>query len=290
VKRYVREPIGQVKLSELRPVHIQAVYRSMEERGLSSRTIRYTHAVLSNALSEAVSLEVLFRNPASAVSLPRKVRKEMKAMTSEEVGRFLGAVSETRRAAVFTFALATNMRPQEYLALRWSDIDMQKKSATVRRAIIWRQEKGGGWHFGEPKTSGSRRTIPLPRSMVTALAEHKRRQGEERLKLGPNWQNYDLVFPTSVGTPTNISSLTNKWFKPALVKAELPTTFRLYDLRHTHATMLLADGESPKVVAERLGNSTIVLTLNTYSHVLPDMQARAAERTEKALFAATATL
>lgn len=167
---------------------------------------------------------------------------------------------------------------------------MQKKSATVRRAIIWRQEKGGGWHFGEPKTSGSRRTIPLPRSMVTALAEHKRRQGEERLKLGPNWQNYDLVFPTSVGTPTNISSLTNKWFKPALVKAELPTTFRLYDLRHTHATMLLADGESPKVVAERLGNSTIVLTLNTYSHVLPDMQARAAERTEKALFAATATL
>ena len=92
------------------------------------------------------------------------------------------------------------------------------------------------------------------------------------------------MFTTSVGTPLNISGLTDKWFKPALVKAELPSSIRLYDLRHTHATMLLANGEHPKVAAERLGHSTIVLTLDTYSHVLPDMQEHAVERLEKSLF------
>ncbi len=120
--------------------------------------------------------------------------------------------------------------------------------------------------------------------MVSALTEHKRRQGEERLKLGRNWQNYDLVFPSSVGTPTNISTLTNKYFKPALIKAELSTAFRLYDLRHTFATMLLAAGESVKVVSEWLGHASIQLTLDTYCHVLPDMKERAVERIENVMF------
>ena len=93
-----------------------------------------------------------------------------------------------------------------------------------------------------------------------------------------------MVFPTSIGTPYTLSSLTNKWFKAALVKAEL-TGFNLYSLRHTHATLLLANGENVKVASERLGHSTVVLTLDTYSHVLPDMQQQAAERTEKLLFA-----
>ncbi len=119
--------------------------------------------------------------------------------------------------------------------------------------------------------------------MVKALAEHKRPKAEERLRAGSEWQDHGLVFTTSIGTPFNISSLTNKWFKPALVRAEL-SGFRLYDLRHTHATMLLSNGENPKVAAERLGHSTIVLTLDSYSHVLPDMQQQAAERIEKLLF------
>ena len=120
--------------------------------------------------------------------------------------------------------------------------------------------------------------------MVKALVEHKRRQGEERLKVGSEWQDNGLVFATLVGEPLNISNLTKTAFKSALVKAELPTTFRLYDLRHTHATLLLTNGENPKVAAERLGHSTIVLTLDTYSHVLPDMQQQAGERIENLLF------
>lgn len=118
---------------------------------------------------------------------------------------------------------------------------------------------------------------------MKALLEHKRQQGIERLRLGSDWQDHGLVFPTSIGTPYTLSSLTNNWFKPALVKAEL-AGFNLYSLRHTHATLLLANGENAKVASERLGHSTVVLTLDTYSHVLPDMQQQAAERIENLLF------
>lgn len=281
--RYVREPLGAVKLSDLRPIDIQKVYQSMQERELSPRVVRYTHAVLSSALKQAVRWDMLHRNPASAVDLPRMVRKEMKAMSPAEASRFLEAVGGTRQYALFNFALTTGMRPQEYLALKWSDIDLDKGSATVRRAIVWKREKGGGWAFAEPKTSRSRRTIPLPASTVKALLEHRRQQGIDRLRIGSDWQDHGLVFPTSIGTPYTLSSLTNKWFKPALVKAAL-AGFNLYSLRHTHATLLLANGENAKVASERLGHSTVVLTLDTYSHVLPDMQQQAAERIEMLLF------
>jgi len=281
--RYIREPLGAIKLADLRPIDIQKVYQSMQERGLGPRVVRYTHAVLSSALKQGVKWDMLHKNPASAVDLPRMVRKEMKAMTPAEASRFLEAVKGTRQYALFNFALTSGMRPQEYLALKWSDVDLERGLATVRRAIVWKREKGGGWAFAEPKTSRSRRTIPLPASTVKALSEHKRQQGIERLRLGSDWQDYGLVFPTSIGTPYTLSSLTNKWLKPALIKAEL-AGFNLYSLRHTHATLLLANGENAKVASERLGHSTIVLTLDTYSHVLPDMQQEAAERIETLLF------
>ena len=283
LKRYVRDPLGAIRLSDLRPVDIQRLYRSMQDNGLSPRVIRYTHAVLSSALKQAIKWEMIFRNPAAVVDLPRLARKEMRAMTPDEASAFLAAVSDTRMSALFIFALTTGMRPQEYLALKWSDIDLKKGTATVHRAIVWSQKKGIGWHFDEPKTSRSRRTIPLPASTMRALSEHRRRQGEERLRVGSEWQDHGLVFTTKFGSPIDIPTLTKQWYKPALVKAELPM-FRLYDLRHTHATLLLSNGENPKVASERLGHSTIVLTLDTYSHVLPDMQEEAAKRIEKALF------
>lgn len=281
LKRYVREPLGAIKLADLRAIDIQKVYQSMQERKLSPRVVRYTHAVLSSALKQAVKWDMLHRNPASAVDLPRMVRKEMRAMAPEEASRFLEVAKGTRQYALFNFALSTGMRPQEYLGLKWSDIDLERGTATVRRAIVWK--RGGGWDFAEPKTSQSRRTMPLPASTVKALSEHKRQQRIERLRIGSEWQDNGLVFPTTLGTPYTLSSLTNKSFKPALMKAEL-TGFNLYSLRHTHATLLLANGENAKVASERLGHSTIVLTLDTYSHVLPDMQQGAADRIETLLF------
>ena len=137
--------------------------------------------------------------------------------------------------------------------------------------------------FDEPKTPQSRRTLSLPASTVRALAEHKRRQGEERLRAGSEWQDYGLVFPASLGVPYSIPGLTKQAFKPALTRAGL-TGFNLYSLRHTAATLRFLNGESPKVVSEMLGHSTIVLTCDIYCDALPSLQRESADRIDELLF------
>jgi len=174
------------------------------------------------------------------------------------------------------------MRPEEYLALKWSDVELGRGVAIVRRALVWR--KGGGWYFDEPKTSRSRRTVPLPVSLVKSLAAHKRKQSEARLKVGSLYQNNDLIFATGEGSPHNSRNLTNRHFRPILKRAGLSLDFRLYDLRHSCATLLLSVGENPKVVSERLGHASIVLTLDTYSHVLPTMQEDASQKLKRIMF------
>jgi integrase len=283
ISRYVNEELGNRKLSDLRPLHIQKLYAEMQERELSARTVRYLHAVLSSALKQAVRWGMLTRNPAELINLPRQVRKEMKALSPKEATEFLKAAAKDRWGVLFAFALATGMRPEEYLGLQWKDLDLDKGFVMVRRAIIWRAI-GGGWHFGEPKTARSRRSIPLPASTQQALKEHRRTQAEERLKAGASYQQHDLVFATSEGSPLMPRNLKRRHFRPILKTAKLPDDFRLYDLRHSCATLLLAAGENPKVVSERLGHASITLTLDVYSHVLPTMQQAAAERLEKILY------
>ncbi len=155
--------------------------------------------------------------------------------------------------------------------------------ATIRRALT---KVGGKPGFKEPKTTGSRRSIPLPKSLAGALVEHRRRQSAQALALGPIYdRDLDLVFASEIGTPLDHRNLVRRHFKPAVRAAKLPPALRLYDLRHTHATTLLAEGVNPKVVAERLGHSSVRMTLDTYSHVLPGMQEEATELIEVALFA-----
>ena len=230
---------------------------------------------------------MLARNPCELVELPRHTRREMQAFSPEEAARFLKVAAEDSHGTLFVFALATGMRPEEYLALKCSDVDLQKGAATVQRALIWR--KGGEWYFGEPKTARSRHTVPLPASVLSALHEHKRRQGAERLKAGANYQNNELVFAMRDGRPILLRTLDRLHFKPTLKRAKLSESFRLHDLRHSCATLLLAANEHPKVVSERLGHANIILTLDTYSHVLPSMQQAASEKLESILFAKTGT-
>jgi integrase len=223
------------------------------------------------------------RNPADFVDLPRQARKEMKALSVEEVDRFMTAAAADRWHVLFAFALATGMRPGEYLGLQWKDVDLRAGTVKVQRSLV---REGKGWYFSEPKTARSRRTIPLPRTTVAMLADHKRQQAEERLAAGAGYANHDLVFATALGSPLGEQNLASRHFKPLLRAAGLPSDIRLYDLRHTCATMLMEAGENPKVVSERLGHATITLTLDTYSHVLPTMQREAASKLESLLFGA----
>ncbi|MBA3356441.1 MAG: site-specific integrase [Pyrinomonadaceae bacterium] len=282
LKRYIRPVIGKLKLSDVRPLDVQLIYTAMAERDLSPRTVRYTHAILSSALKQAVRWNMLARNPCEAVELPRMERKEMQALSPEEAGRFLANAKEDEYGALFAFALASGMRPEEYLALKWSDVDLEARSATVSRTLVWR--KGGGWFFGEPKTTRSRRTVPFPEPIAKALKTHKLKQAETKLRLGASYAPESLVFCTSEGKPLNLRNLTQRHFKPILKHAELPESFRLYDLRHTCATLLLGANEHPKIVSERLGHASITLTLDTYSHVLPSMQQGASDKLERILF------
>ena len=281
LSRYVRPALVNHKLANIRALDVQTLYSDLQKRGLSARTVRYTHAVLNSAFKQAVKWGLIAQNPASLVELPKKERKEMQYLSQEYAAKFLEAAASDRFGSYFHLAIVTGMRPSECLGLQWKDINFGTSMVTIQRALLWKRD--GIWYFGEPKTSKSRRSIPLTTSLVLALKEHKRKQAEERLKAGPKYQNLDLVFANVEGGPLMPHNLIVRHFKPILKKAELSESLRLYDLRHSCATLLLEAGENPKVVSERLGHSSVVMTLDTYTHVLPSMQKSASEKLKKML-------
>jgi len=276
LKLHVRPVLETVKLTKLRPLDFQSVIDGMAEKQLSPRTIRYAHTVASSAMKQAVRWRLLTGNAAAFVELPKSVSREMQYLSVEQAKIFLKQSAKDEYGIIFEVAIVTGMRPEEYLALQWEDINFQEKSVTVKRTLL-RKGKGGGWYFGEPKTKQSRRSIPLPDDLLTKLKEHKRLQLEYRFSEGEKYQNHNLVFATLSGSPISMRNLDRRHFKRILKGAKLPN-IRLYDLRHTCATLLLVAGEHPKVVSERLGHANIVLTLQTYTHVLPTMQKSATEK------------
>jgi integrase len=208
----------------------------------------------------------------------------MCVLSPPEVSRFRKAAADRARGFIFTFTLATGLRPGEVQGLQWKDCDLETGTIAVRRAVAWLSD---GWQFGEPKTPQSRRTIPLPSSIAEGLRQHRREQlafRRRQLARGRLGASLDLVFPSRTGEPLYGPNVSKRVLKPILADAELELRFRWYDCRHTCATLLLAAGENPKVVSERLGHATVAFTLDRYAHVLPGMQARASERLQALLF------
>lgn len=280
---YIRPHIGELKLADIKIMTVQKVYSEMQEKGFAPRTVRYAHAVFSMAMSKAVEWGNIAVNPCDYAELPRSSRKETKAFSPEQASQFLEFAKHNRHGLIFEFALITGMRPEEYLALQWKDIDFERCTATVQRAVVW--IKGSGYKFTETKTAKSRRTIPLPKSILPKLKEHKRQQTEHRFELGSHYENHNLVFANEIGKPHHYRNLTQRHYEKILKRAELDKHgFVLYSLRHSCATLLLSAGENPKVVAERLGHSSVKMTLDTYSHVLPDMQQSATDKLETMLY------
>jgi integrase len=286
LKRYVRESLGKKKLEHIKAIHLQELYSEMQEtRKLSPRVIRFTNTVLKSAFGYAVKQDILFKNPAKMVELPKLIKRELIIFTEDEAIRFLDASQKERLAALFSFLLATGCRPSEAIGLKWQDLSFDRNTVEIKRVVVW-QRNGGSWQFSIPKTAKSRRTIPLPVSLIKELKQHRVRQHKERLKLGSNWQDFDLIFPSQVGTPLTMGRITRVFQR---IKKDIKITkkIRLYDLRHTSASFLLQKNVNPKVVSERLGHSTVTLTLDVYSHVLPTMQQDATEHLEDMIFSKT---
>jgi len=288
-------PLATRRLSDLSSLDIQQLYTALVDDGLSATTVRQLHAVLHSALDQAVTWRMLTHNPAQAVALPKSDKEEMRCLSRDEVERFLAAArafpadpdlkkrrghdrtgQRDRWYVLWLVLLATGMRLGEALALRWADLDGDR--LRVRRSLVQPRGKGDSHRFKSTKNSKGR-PVGLDQDTLKALKTHRAVQAEERLAAGAEYADDDLIFATAKGTPVLSSNLWRRNFKPLAKVIGVPE-LRIHDLRHTHATLLLSGGIHPKVVQERLGHQSILVTLDLYSHVLPDMQESAVEALE----------
>lgn len=276
--------LGKVRIDKIDAKTIQEIYNKMISQGLSARSVRYVHSILVNCFQLAVKWRMIPENPASLCTddLPANKRVEMKYFTPEQAAIFMKEAQWTPLYPFFSLMIASGMRPGEALGLKWTDVDFEGKRVTVNRSLI-RFRKGGGWELKDTKT-GKGRTIPLPASTIKDLKEHKDKQNEEIIRALPGkYNNHYFVFAAENGEPLSDRNINQRHFKSILKRAKLPD-IRLYDLRHTCATLLLSAGENPKIVAERLGHKSITMTMDVYSHVIPTMQQAASDKLEGMLY------
>ena len=285
IRRQIVPKLGRVQLIQLQPYHLQDYYnqaladgRTDGKGGLSNRTVQYHHRIISEALSHAIKMGLLYRNVADAVDPPRPDRRRMATMAVEHVPRFLEAAQETPYYAVFYTALFTGMRLGELLGLRWDDVDLDMCSLSVVQALY---KRCGICNMIEPKTPHSRRRIALSPSLATTLRQHRAKQEAERVLVGKALTGAELVFSYPDGRPLDPGTVTHT-FARTLSKAGL-AHLRFHDLRHTHATLMLKAGVHPKIVQERLGHGSIAVTLDIYSHAVSGIQEAAAQRFDETL-------
>lgn len=248
----------------------------MIDRKLSARTIRYAHSVLRAAIRQAIRWQLLLADPTQGVQLPGTQRREMSVLTTEQARTFLKAASLSPQACLFAVALTTGMRPSEYLGLCWRDIDWDRGTVSIVRTI---HKHEGQWIFADTKRVRSRRIVKL-QEWVLELLRNLRSMADEDVVCAS--EVGDLIFTTVHGEPIREDYLAKRHFKPLLREAGLPN-IRLYDLRHTFATLALSLGVPAKVVSEQPGHASAAFTLDIYSHVLPHMQEEAVAKMEAAL-------
>lgn len=284
VETQIVPALGHIKLHKLHPTQIQEVYslwsrqgRRNGKGGLSAQTIVHHHRLLHRAMSQAVKWQLIARNIMDAVEPPAVEKCEMRALDESEVAALLEAANGSRLSAPVYVAAVSGMRRGELLGLKWADIDFESRQLAVRRSV---EQTRAGVRFKSPK-SRKARTIQLSTHALDALKKHRVAQGRTRLALGPAYTKLDLVFARDDGSIWE-PELFGKAFA-ALVKRAGLGHLRLHDLRHSCASILLKAGVNAKVVSERLGHSTIAITLDLYSHLLPGLQAEASEKIETSI-------
>lgn len=272
---YLVPSLGAVKVRTLRPEHVRLALASLANRGIAPSTVRKVRVILHAALQLAVRAELVGRNVADTVKPPRLARAELSPPTPAETVCFLATAEANGDPllAFFVLAVYTGCRPGELLALKWADVAWEAGRLHIRRNLTHVQGKRPA--LAEPKTSRGRRVLTLPPEPLATLRLHRARQAQDRLVLGPDYDDSDLVFCTRTGVPLLPRNVVRS-FKRLLTRAGLRTTIRLYDLRHANATAMLVAGVHPKVASERLGHAGVTLFMDTYSHLLPELETGAA--------------
>ncbi|MGE0128055.1 MAG: tyrosine-type recombinase/integrase [Blastocatellales bacterium] len=287
VNHYIRPALGKKLLARVTADDIQRLYGKLhKDDGLSRVTIRYIHTVFSMIFKLAVKRKKLIGSPMAGVEIPKEWKdseqedEEERAMTPEQVMKFLAAAEGTRFDNLFKLAFHVGCRPGELLALKWSDLDTGARTLRINQSVVFR--KAGDWYLKKPKTKLSRRTLPLTDALIEVLSAQRKRQLEARLKVGKLWTDHGFIFANEIGEPYPQWTLRDDW-KVILKAAELPLNFVPYTTRHTMASVLIANGTNVKAVSERLGHSNVAITLQTYTHVSQGMQAEVSEEIERLL-------
>lgn len=284
--------LGHLRLAKVRPLHIEAAEAEWLRRGnrrtnppspLSPRSVLHAHRCLHTAFERAVKWRLLAVNPVDSVDPPSVPQREGVTLTPDQAWDLLQAIEGTRYELPILIGLYCGLRPAEYLALRWRDIDLDRGELRVQQNVHRvrndrvTEHMGvsvAGFRFGPPKTHRSRRPVAIPRELVIALRNWRKVHAAQRLEAA-QWHELDLVFCDAAGLPYKLQSVEDEFHK-AVVGVGLPT-FRLYDLRHSMASLLLYSGRSLKLIAARLGHSSETLVLNTYGHLQPGEDREAAE-------------
>lgn len=256
--------VGHIRLADLTHENVQALIEALSV-SYSPRTVQYAHAVLRRALGQAVKWRYVSENVAKLVDPPRQIRVEIQPLTVEQAKMLLHHAWQTPLYALYAVALAVGLRRGEALGLMWSDFAPESKSLHIRRSVV---RVDGKLQIVSPKR-GSRRMVILPEPCVSALLTHQVRQKKRGIES-------EYIFCNRDGGPIEPRNLNRQFYR--LCEAAGLSGVRLHDLRHTCATLLLAQGVSPRVIMATLGHSSIQVTMNVYAHVMPAMQQEAAER------------
>jgi len=256
---HIKPHLGSVRLNQLSPMQVQGLYKIKLDSGLSPRTVVYIHTTLHKSLQQAVKWSLIPVNVVANVDKPKNRSKEVKPLDEEQVRRLLEAAGGNPLESLYLIAVTTGLRQGELLGLKWSDVDLEGGILKVRRTVY-------NGVINPPKTKKGKRSVTLTKRAIRSLENHPR--------------ECEWIFCTKTSTPISCHNLHNRSWKPLLRKAGLPIDTRFHDLRHTAATLLLTKGVHPKIVQEMLGHSSISITLDTYSHVLPNMQEKAVEAME----------
>jgi len=278
--------LGAIPLAKLKPEQISEAYakalasgRRKGNGGLSPRTVRQMHAIVKSALAQAVKWELLVRNPAAAVRGPKVGRAAMQTYDLAQTAELIELARGRRIFIPTLLAVLGGLRRGEIAALRWRHLDLSGAQLAVVQSA---EQTTTGVRYKEPK-SGRGRTIALSATLLTELRAHRVRQARELLQVGKRLSDDDFVVTQADGSSLRPHSLGQEWVRFLARNGTALPRIRFHDLRHAHATHLLSSGVHPKVASERLGHSKVGITLDLYSHVLPNMQADAAAIVDDAL-------
>jgi integrase len=282
VRCYLKPALAGIRLDKLTPSNIQSAsngWTLRSGRPMSQATRRYIHVILKASLKRAVQQQALAQNPAEVFKKFKVERnKRMLTLTVQQSARLLETLADSRVYWPVLLALSTGMRRGEILAVRWKDVDLDKATLRVMQSL--EETRTGGIRFKVPKSNRTR-VIALPAFAAEELRRLKHIQAQELLRLGVRQSGDTLVCCREDGEPKHPGSLTSE-FRSLLDRFRDLPRVRFHDLRHSHATQLLADGIHPKIAQERLGHSTIATTMDLYSHVTDTMQSDAAARLDAA--------